>query len=260
MIPYVTATGFHRFLQTGRTNPAIFYCESTSDEVTDYVVKLRGGMERRSGPVCELYAAMLAKHLGLFSPSPAMILIQEDLALAIADIETDPRRAAIIRDSIGLNYGCEFLPNVVTWPEGQSIPGALVEEGMKVYGFDALIQNPDRGFDNPNLGTYQNKIVVFDHELAFSFLLEIFPSREPWKLAEERYLDDHVFANQLKEEMFPEDFTQRLSALTADVLQMFASVFPPEWQLDDLPKIEAHLGLMQEHAAEFAEEVLRRLA
>jgi hypothetical protein len=60
-------------LSEERSNQArSLYCESSSTEVADYVVKLRGGMDwpNGPGPVCELYASMLAKHFGIFSPSP----------------------------------------------------------------------------------------------------------------------------------------------------------------------------------------------
>jgi hypothetical protein len=259
MIDRVTATGFHHFLETGRTRPGLFYCESPSTEVADYVVKLRGGMERPNGAVCELYAAMLAAHFGLSAPAPSIVLIEEDLARAIAEAEPDTKLAAIIKNSVGLNFGSRFLSNVAPWPEGQGIPGALVDDAMKVYSFDALIQNPDRRFDNPNLGTRGGKIVVFDHESAFSFLLSIFPSKEPWRLAAESYLDNHVFATRLKGEAFCDDFTQRLSSLTGEALQFISSQFPVDWPLQDLPKMEAHLELVRQHSAEFADEVLRRL-
>src|SRR6185437_5976243 len=64
---------------------------------------------------------------------------------------------------------------------------------MDVYAFDALIQNIDRRRQNPNLATQGDEIVLFDHECAFSFLLAIFPSPEPWDLSREAYLAEHVF-------------------------------------------------------------------
>jgi hypothetical protein len=188
------------------------------------------------------------------------VLIEEDLARGIADAEADPKLAAIVRKSVGLNFGCRFLANIVPWPEGQRIPDDLVDDAMKVYAFDALIQNPDRRFDNPNLGTRSGKIIVFDHELAFSFLLlGTFAPKEPWRLSAETYLDDHVLARRLKGKAFPEDFTQRLSSLTGGALQFISSQCPADWRLEDLPKMEAHLELMRQHSAEFADEVLRRL-
>ena len=129
------------------------------------------------------------------------------------------------------------------------------EDAVRVFAFDALIQNPDRRFDNPNLGTRGNEIIIFDHESAFSFLLAVFASTEPWRLNTEVYLDDHVFARSLRQERLSNDFTQRLANLSEAALADIASQVPEAWKAEDLPKIEAHLQRIQEHAAEFADEV-----
>lgn len=69
-----------------------------------------------------------------------------------------------------------------------------------------------------------------------------------------------MFARRLKQVPFPADFLQSLNALSEDLMQDFFSQIPLGWRTDDLPKIESHLALLREHAAEFAEEVTRRLA
>ena len=166
----------------------------------------------------------------------------------------------VVRGSIGLNFGSQFLVNLTTWPVDKTVSGPLQLAAMKIYAFDALIQNPDRRFANPNLGSRGEDIFIFDHESAFSFLIGIFPSRTPWKLGMERYLDEHVFARVLKNVAFPADFLRRLIDLSEAVTRYFSEQIPTEWRSDDLPKIETHLVLMREHAAEFAEEVTRRLA
>jgi hypothetical protein len=73
-------------------------------------------------------------------------------------------------------------------------------------------------------------------------------------------LEGHVFARALKQVAFPPDFLQRLDDLTTEVTRYFTEQIPTEWRSDDLARIESHLALMSEHAAEFAEEVTRRLA
>ena len=259
MIPKLTANVFHRFLETGRTSPGLFACETSTGQ-TDYVVKLRGGMERSSAPLCELYASLLAQFLGIYAPAPAIVLIEKDLTEAIADAVSDPRHADIIRNSVGWNFGSCFVPNISSWPVDKHVPAAIRDDATKIFAFDALIQNPDRAFINPNLGTCGNQLIIFDHELAFSFLSAIFPSREPWKLATETYLDNHVFVGHLKGERCSLDFTGRLNSLSDALFREFASQIPEIWNSEDLSKIEAHLRLMQEHAEEFAEEVGRRLA
>lgn len=263
MIDHVIATTFHHFTGNGRTSPAIFSCVGGEPGGTnEYVVKLRGGLELGGrGLAFELYASMLGAYFGMSCPRPAIVLVEEDLASVIlGQLAGEDRKAQVIRDSVGLNFGTQFLVNLMAWPVDKSVSGPLQGAAMKVYAFDALIQNPDRGFANPNLGSRGDDLFIYDHESAFSFLLDIFPGRSPWRLGTERYLEGHVFARALKQVPFPADFLQRLGRLTGDVTRYFSEQIPKEWRSDDLPKIESHLALMNEHASEFAEEVTGRLA
>jgi hypothetical protein len=131
----------------------------------------------------------------------------------------------------------------------------------EAVAFDALVQNPDRRFNNPNLLTRANEIYLFDHELAFSFLLDILASVEPWRLEGQRYLSEHVFYRALKSKAIDiTGFTDALAALPGPVLDGIVNEVPPEWNNGSLPKIEQHLRTVSAHAAEFAEEIRRRLA
>ena len=209
MISQVTATTFHRFLGSGRTSPAIFTCEGQGLASPDeFVVKLKGGIElRERGLLYELYASLLANYLAIGCPKPAIVSIQEDLGRIVQDqLAGDPRRAQIISDSVGLNFGSQFLVNLTVWPVDKGIPQLMLEAALRIYAFDALIQNPDRAFNNPNLASRGDDIFVFDHEMAFSFLLGILPNQTPWRLEHEEYLGRHVFARKLKGVPFPDDF------------------------------------------------------
>jgi hypothetical protein len=117
MIPRITASVFHRFLETGRTSPALFSHGGSTELEGDYVVKLRGGMERPAAPLCELYASLLAAHLGLAVPTPAILL---SLAELIEESSSDPVHANVIRNSIGWNFGSRLYR---TFPAGLSIRG-----------------------------------------------------------------------------------------------------------------------------------------
>lgn len=246
-------------MSTGRTSPALFACE-TANGRADYVVKLRGGMERPGALVCELYASMLAQFLDVSTPAPAIVQIEKELADAVARSIGDSRRSDIMKESEGLNFGSSFIANMHTWPIGKHVPPAMHDAAAEIFAFDALVQNPDRKFNNPNLGMHDGKFVVFDHESAFSFLLALFPQHEPWKLTKESYLGDHPFARTLKGKCCTQSFIQRLKALSDTQLRDFASQIPKSWNATGIPKIEAHLRLVREHAQEFAEEVERRLA
>jgi hypothetical protein len=187
--------------------------------------------------------------------------VEEDLAAVIlSQLVGEDNKARVIRGSTGLNFGTQFLVNLSAWPVDKPVSGQMQLAAMRIYAFDALIQNPDRAFDNPNLGSRGDDLFVFDHEAAFSFLLNVIPSRTPWKLATEQYLERHVFAKSLKQIAFPADFLRRLNDLSGEVTRYFSEQIPNGWRSGDLPKIESHLALMSEHAAEFADEVTRRFA
>jgi hypothetical protein len=204
---------------------------------------------------------LLATHFGIQCPRPAVVLIERDLAEAvIEEFSGDPRRAQIVRDSIGLNFGSQFLVNLAVWPVDRNVPVAMQDAAVKVYAFDAMIQNPDRSFNNPNLGSRGDELFIFDHELAFSFLLGIFPNQTPWKLMGETYLDRHVFARALKQVPLPADFADSIAALSDGLLIDLAEQIPDEWGSEDLPKIGSHLALIREHGGEFIKEVTGRLA
>ena len=140
-------------------------------------------------------------------------------------------------------------------------PEAMWQVATEVFAFDGLVQNPDRRFHNPNLFTRGNDIYVFDHELAFSFLLDILESATPWRLDGQRYLEDHVFYRKLKGRPIDiNGFTARLTALPGPALDGILADAPTEWNNESLAKIERHLRTVSAHATEFAEEVRRRLA
>jgi len=101
---------------------------------------------------------------------------------------------------------------------------------------------------------------VYDHELAFSFLLDILPSVTPWILNGQPYLNDHVFYRKLRGQPIDVmEFTARLDALPANGLDTILANAPPEWNNRCLPKLEEHLRAMSAHAEEFVEEIKRRL-
>jgi hypothetical protein len=104
----------------------------------------------------------------------------------------------------------------------RKIPAVVWQMAVDIFAFDALVQNPDRRFNNPNLLVNGDSILIFDHEIAFSFLLDIFPSPSPWRLESQQYLADHVFYRQLKsQEIDLTGFTSRLMNLSDAVLDRF---------------------------------------
>jgi hypothetical protein len=260
MVPRITAVQFHRFMSSGRTRPALCGCEDAAGRrVDDYVVKLRGGMERGgSGLLCELFASLLAAYFGIAVPDAALVTIEPEFAELIGMAE--PGSADRMKRSVGLNFGSRLLSGVAPWPVDKKIPEAMWQAAVDIFAFDALTQNPDRRFGNQNLFTRGDTIFAYDHELAFSFLLEILPAAAPWKLDNDAYLADHVFHAQLRAKPIDlSEFARALAALPGSALDGILSELPPEWNNGEGEEIERRLRAVAEHAEEFAEQVKRKL-
>ncbi len=166
MIPILQAVQFHRLMGSGRTTPALCGCEDADGKSAgEFVVKLRGGLERSIGLTAELVANQLATYFGIPVPTPALVSIDAELADLVA--LNFPEKSKRIRDSIGLNFGSRQLSDVTTWPVDKAIPEAMLATAVSIFAFDALIENPDRKFSpNPNLFSRGDVIFVFDHEFG----------------------------------------------------------------------------------------------
>jgi len=245
-------------MTSGRTTPALLGCEDElASPAGDWVVKLRGTVQR-AGLLRELLGSRLASHFELEVPEPALVTLEKSLADLISFVY--PSKSGLIDGSVGLNFGSKELIGYIEWPIDMKIPDAIWQTVVNIFAFDALVQNPDRRFKNPNLFVKGDSLAIFDHETAFSFLDAIFPSGTPWRLGTERYLTDHVFYRQLKsKDVDLMDFTARLTGLTDAVIDRILEEAPAEWNHEDAQKIAQHLRAVRNHAEEFSEEVRRFL-
>jgi hypothetical protein len=258
-VPILEATSFLRKMPSGRTTPCLFLCESDNhEENNEYIVKLKSCFESGIiGLSSELIASLLASFFDLQTPSPALIKIDPILAEAIHDSDLKLK----IRNSIGLNFGSSFLSGgYETWPIGKSIPVALRPSAAEIFAFDALIQNPDRRSEKPNVLWKGDLIYIIDHELGFSFIYDIFQKPNPWKISELVFLRSHLFYNKLKGQSNNFDrFAGALEALSPDKLGQITSSVPDEWKPGKINLIEQHLLEISRHANDFIDELRRIL-
>lgn len=265
MISRLVATQFHGFTGSGRTSPARCGCEDEAgNPAGDFVVKLSGAMERGStAHLCELAASQVAMHFGIAVPEPAIVVLEDGFVQLVANAQQrlNPDAAERTRRSAGVNFGSRHLTGIAIWPVDRHIPQAQWQAATDIFAFDALIDNPDRRYGNPNLFTRGNELIVFDHESAFSFLLAILQPPEAWKLTGTPYLDHHVFFRRLKSQKIDlTGFEETLTRLDDNAVADFAAAVPPEWNNRDWPRIADHLRAIGAHATEFAEAVRRKLA
>lgn len=174
----VLATVFYQFMKSGRTSPAIMGCTGLDyGDETEYVVKLKGGCDiGTSQLVREFAAAHLADYFGLSHPQFVLVEIEPDLAGLVA--RQIPEKGALMEKSVGTNFGTKKMNGFTIWPVDRMPSASQLEAACDVFSFDLLIRNPDRKFQNPNLGTVGEDIVIIDHELAFASQYELLAPQE----------------------------------------------------------------------------------
>lgn len=262
----LTATQFIRPMSTGRNHPLLLGCENISGDRVEVVVKFRGKEMDGKAQGAELFTALLADELGLQVPQPALVDVPKGFEAVVAD-------AALVtqlKQSAGVNFGSVHLgAGFTTWPPGRNPVGAQRDQAADIFAFDTLIQNPDRRSANPNLWARSDKLGVYDHEQAFSFLFlpVIGGAPKPWTAQSYgngfRFLEQHVFYGSLRGgrlDLGP--FKEKLGGLTEKRLRSYLEVVPREWLADSdfAEKIAGYLSearQQRDHLIKFVQHILR---
>ena len=258
-IKEVEARQFRRALNSGRTTPLLFECEdATTGQKEEYVVKLKSSLDRRDrGLICELVSSLIARFIGLNTPSIALVSIDAQMASLIDVIPKDK-----IRSSIGLNLGSKlFSGGYLNLPNDYPLSIHLEQAAAEIITFDALIQNPDRRSGKPNMFIKGNEIYIFDHELAFSFLEVIGKRGNPWEQAAfSSCVRGHFFYRQLKgRTLILERIAQGIKSMGNDFLLDVQAIIPEEWKDENINKIFDHLKAIVKNADRFIEGVRREM-
>jgi hypothetical protein len=258
-IPTLNASALIRELSSGRTKPCLFHCEYDNIELgAEYVVKLKAGIDsKETGLASELIASQLAIFLDIPTPEPAII----NLDPSLADIISDPVLSQKIRDSAGANFGSKYIsPGFETWPVGKSIPSSLKQLALEIFAFDALIQNPDRRIDKPNILWKKDELYILDHELGFSFIFNVLPSGQPWQISNLEFIQKHLFYLPLKAQPVDLDrFIGAMEGLKDEKLDSIIQNIPNAWHNIHASKIRNHLSEVSRHINEFVDEIRRVL-
>jgi hypothetical protein len=231
----LAATQFIKPMLTGRNRPLLLGCEDTAGQMFESVVKLRGREMSEKTQIAELVCAMLADDLGIDVPQAAVVDVPAGFELIVAD--KDAARA--VKASVGPNFGSIHLgQSFTTWPPARTPHGHHRDQAAAIFAFDALIQNPDRTAKNPNLWVRSDRLGVYDHDQAFSFLsLPIIGGApRPWDTAAQasgsfRFLEQHIFFAPLRGSAFDLDgFEERLGDLGETQFSAYADNVPADWR------------------------------
>ena len=214
MLEHVAVTRYVTPLREGGSLPAIV----EADNLGTYVMKFRGAGQGPLALVAEIIAGELARRLGLRVPE----LVLAGLDPRIASSEPDPEIQDLLRASEGLNLGVDFLPGSFGFdPLGWT---AARDFASQVLWFDALVQNVDRTWRNPNLLVWHGDIWLIDHGAALYFHHN-WPTADPKRPFDAR---DHVLGDRGAAGL--EAAHAALAPLvTETLLQEVTGLVPPDW-------------------------------
>lgn len=254
MLPRVTAVRYVDEMLNGTTRPCLVTCSQPDGSKDDYVMKMRADV-RASGLAFEYIAACLALRLQIEIPSPVLIDLPFDVALAQAH---DPALCDRLIRSVGLNFGTRYLTGLTDWAPDKRVNMNIAQKASDVIAFDALIDNADRRRNKPNVLVGSDRVVVIDHEVAFGFLrLIIKPTTWVERLL---FLREHPFFNGIRGHLQNlAGFKERLLALQESEIDAICGSVPHEFQREHCGRIAEHLKEVRSDVDRFIrgiEEVL----
>lgn len=232
----VLATRYVEPLREGGSLPALV--EGDDDGL--YVLKFRGAGQGPRVLVAEVVAGEAARRLGL--PVPELVYVEVPPELGLA--EPDPEIQDLLRASVGLNLGMDFLPGALAYDPAAGNPPDPAFAADVVW-FDALMLNVDPTARNPNLLVWHGRHHLIDHGAA------LYPHHADPHIAAawDRVLPlpgDHVLLPDAGSVM--EADARLAGRLGPGELAEVVSLIPGEWLEDDGLRVE------------YAEFLRRRLA
>jgi len=241
-LPKLSARSYSDTLPSGANKPGLLFArDEQTKQLLNCVVKFRGA-ERMSPEACarELLAAFIAKHLGICVVEPVLVDISNDFA----ELERGKSHYQTLTNSIGINYGSIYIPGCNTLPIYQPLTDAELPQAQKIVMLDLFIQNSDRRTDKPNLMLNGHELVIYDHELAFSFVMDLFKNPRPYELrnVDIQWINTLFLLPKIRRFPLPEQALIRaISQLDNNFWDRAFDLIPLEWQTDQLPSIRSFL-------------------
>ncbi|MFJ9032883.1 HipA family kinase [Streptomyces sp. NPDC102274] len=219
MLTEVTATRYVTPLREGGSLPGIV----EADDLGTYVMKFTGAGQGRKTLVAEVICGQLARRLGLRIPE--LVRMQLDPVIGLS--EPDQEVQELLKASGGLNLGMDYLPGSIGFDPLAYQVGP--EEAGRIVWFDAVINNVDRSWRNPNMLVWHGDLWLIDHG-ATMIWHHNWPGARA-SAAKPYNASDHVLASfgpdiaSAAAELAPLVTEELLTEVTADV--------PDEWLVDE---------------------------
>jgi hypothetical protein len=225
-----------------------------ADDLGTYVVKFRGAGQGAKVLVAEIVVGELARALGL--PVPELALITLDPALSNA--EPDEEVQDLLRASGGLNLAMDYLPGSVTLDP--SVDPVDPTFAARVLWLDALVDNVDRTWRNPNLLLWHRNPWLIDHGASL-WWHHTWRSRDAAATRELRDAEHHVLLgvagplDEADEALAPQ--------VDATLLHRLLALVPDAWLVDEQGPLHggsAGFASVDEARAAYVEVLTARVA
>lgn len=125
-----------------------------------------------------------------------------------------------------------------------------------------LILNTDRRTNKPNLLSEGEKIIIFDHELAFGFVFDLISNNTPWIFtnADKPWIENHFFYSTLKSNKYQfEDFMEQFRQLNENFWDKVFVLLPENWRKDQVNFIRSRMTDLLFHKLEFLDSLYKIL-
>ncbi|MFJ7135149.1 HipA family kinase [Streptomyces fungicidicus] len=153
MLTEVTATRYITPLREGGSLPGLV----EADDLGTYVLKFAGAGQGRKTLVAEVVCGELARRLGL--RVPRLVTVELDPVLGLGEPQREVQQ--LLKSSGGTNLGMEFLSGALGFDPLAFEVGP--EEAGRIVWFDALVNNVDRSWRNPNMLRHGGELWLIDH-------------------------------------------------------------------------------------------------
>jgi hypothetical protein len=172
--------------------------------------------------VAEIVVGELADALGLASPARCLV----EFEAGIESLDPHQELLDLLRRSAGLNLGFQLLEGYrdLKPPDTRHIGPELA---ASIIWLDALVQNPDRTQQNPNLMIKAGRVVLIDNGAALTFQYDWDRVTEQTPRQAGSFVEQHllqVSASQL--EACDDELARRV---TRDVLERALASVPNEF-------------------------------